>query len=140
MTNTTRTTSTRPAGWWAMTIVSWLLGLVFLASGGAKLAGVELMVQQFEGWGYPRWFVDVVGIVEVIGGLLLFIPGLRVLGALALIVVMIGAAGTHIMAGEWANVALPVALLALLVWITRRAAGERRDQEYSASDEIHVAP
>jgi uncharacterized membrane protein YphA (DoxX/SURF4 family) len=123
-----------------MTIASWLLAFVFVASGLAKLAGAEMVVQQFQGWGYPRWFVDVVGIGEVVGGLLLLVPSVRVLGALALTIIMIGATGTHIMAGEWASVALPVVLLALLVWITRRATTERRDREYTAGEEIHVAP
>lgn len=138
MQNATQQGNEKSAGWWAMTVVSWLLALVFLASGGAKLIAPEMIVEQFQAWGYPAWFVDVVGVTEVLGGLLLLAATTRVVGAALLIVVMIGAAGTHILAGEWVSTVAPVALLALLVWITRRMAWEYQKDDLSAGEQIHA--
>jgi len=45
-----------------------VLSLVFLASGGAKLAGLEFEIVAFERWGYPLWFMYFTGVVEVAGG------------------------------------------------------------------------
>lgn len=134
-----RSANNKSAGWWTMTLLSGLLGLIYLASGGAKLAGLEMVVEQFRGWGYPRWFVDVVGLFEIVGGLLLFVPATRLAGALVLIVIMTGAAGTHIIAEEWVSVATPVVLLAALVWITRRLAWERQRRSLPAGEELRVA-
>lgn len=130
----------KSGGWWAMTIVSWLVTFVYLASGGTKLFAPEVFAAKFQAWGYPLWFMTVVGLVEVLGGLLLLAAATRLWGALILVVVMIGAAGTHMLAGEWVGTVAPVVLLALLVWITRRMAWEHQREDLAGGGEqIHAS-
>lgn len=73
-----------------------LLGLAFLVSGGGKLAGTEMSVQQFQTYGYPDWFRLVTGAVEVIAaaGMLIGLrwPLTAGLAGLLLVPTMIGAA------------------------------------------------
>lgn len=84
----------------ATLIVQGLLGLVFFATGGMKLASTDQMVDDFERFGYPRWFMYVTGGQEVTGaaGLALGVwwPQAAVVGAGAIATAMIGAAWTHL--------------------------------------------
>ena len=50
-----------------MRFVTPILALVFLASGGAKLAGLDFEIQAFTRWGYPIWFMYLTGVAEVAG-------------------------------------------------------------------------
>ncbi len=79
--------------------VQGLLGLVFLGSGGSKLAGTHEMVDDFDRHRYPQWFRVVTGAVEVGGalGLLLgfFRPALTPLVGLLLGATMTGVLATH---------------------------------------------
>ena len=68
-----------------------VLALVFLAAGGAKLAGVPVFVEGFEALGMGQWFRHVTGIVEVAGAILLWWPNRQVLGAVLLGATMVGA-------------------------------------------------
>lgn len=72
-----------------------LLTLAFVGAGGAKLAGVEMMVQTFQDIGTGQWFRYLTGIIEVGGAALLWVPGLQVLGAAILGGTMVGACLTH---------------------------------------------
>jgi putative oxidoreductase len=104
----------------AITTISILVGVLFLFAGGTKLAPGAMQarhVETFIRWGYPGWFMYVVGVVEVGGGLLLFIPATRFYAAALLACNMIGAAITHLKAGEMANVPVPVILCLLCAWI-----------------------
>jgi len=84
---------------------SLLLALIFLASGLAKLASLEFELVAFERWGYPIWFMYLIGAVEVIGGLGLLIQRFSAAAAAALAVMMIGAIGTHVIHSEWGMLA-----------------------------------
>ena len=57
-----------------------VLGGMFIVAGGAKLMGSHSQVEHFALWGYPLWFLYVVGVVEVAGGLCLFIPKRNFMG------------------------------------------------------------
>lgn len=46
-----------------------LLDLLFLASGGSKIAGAKTQVESFDRWRLPQWFRPVVGSVEIIADL-----------------------------------------------------------------------
>ena len=110
------------------TIIAVLLALAFLTAGGTKLAGVQMHFEQFARWGYPSWFVYVVGLVEVAGAILVLIPATRFYGAALLAINMAGAAFTHARAHEWSSLPAPMALLFLAVivaWYRRPAAGLR---------------
>ena len=71
------------------------LTLVFVAAGGAKLAGVDMMVETFEAIGFGQGFRYVTGLIEIVGAALLWLPNRQVLGAAVLGGTMVGAVLTH---------------------------------------------
>lgn len=73
-----------------------LLTLVFVGAGGAKLAGVEMMVTTFDQIGFGQSFRYFTGAVEVIGAALLWLPRRQVIGAAVLGGTMVGAVMTHL--------------------------------------------
>ena len=73
-----------------------LLTLAFVAAGGAKLAGAEMMVATFETIGLGQWFRYVTGAIEVGAAALLWVPGLAFVGAGLLVCTMIGAIIAHL--------------------------------------------
>lgn len=73
-----------------------LLTLAFVAAGGAKLAGAEMMVGTFEAVGIGQWFRYVTGLIEVLGAVALWLPGLQVVAAAVLGGTMVGAVGAHL--------------------------------------------
>ena len=88
---------------------------MFIVAGGAKLMGEHSQVEHFEQWGYPFWFLYVIGLVEVGGGISLFIPKLQYYGIVVLSFTMFGAAITHLRAHEMSAFPIPLVLLAGLV-------------------------
>jgi uncharacterized membrane protein YphA (DoxX/SURF4 family) len=85
--------------------LSILLALIFLASGLAKLASLEFELVAFERWGYPIWFMYLIGVVEVAGGVGLIIQRFSAAAGAALALMMIGAIGTHVIHFEWGMLA-----------------------------------
>lgn len=85
----------------AMKLLCWMLALVFLASGGAKLAALPFELEAFARWGYPRWFMYVTGALEVSGALGLLVPRLSALAGACLAALMVGAVVTHALFAEW---------------------------------------
>lgn len=113
----------RTASAWALQI---LLALVFLAAGGAKLAGVPMMVQVYDLIGVGQWFRIVTGLVEVGGAIALLIPGYAGLAALWLAGTMVGAVIAHLMV-----LPTPAAPAVVLLVLTATLAWLRRDQTLS---------
>ena len=74
-----------------------LLTVAFVGAGGAKLAGVEMMVATFETIGFGQWFRYLTGLIEVAGAGLLWLPNRQALGALLLGGTMVGAVLTHLL-------------------------------------------
>lgn len=118
------------------TIVSYVLGLLFLVIGAGKLAGADMVSADFARWGYPVWFLHVTGLFELTGAVLLLFATTRFAGAAILAMVMIGAVFTHIVHGEWLSAIVPAVLLGVFSWIATQprrvelrrytAAGHRR--------------
>lgn len=108
-----------------VTILAWslqvLLALVFLAAGGAKLAGIPMMVQVFDLIGVGQWFRIVTGLVEVAGAVALLIPGAAAFAALWLACTMVGAVLAHltVLPTPAAPAVLLLALCAFLAWLRR---------------------
>ncbi len=106
-------------------IVLWVvLGGMFIMAGGAKLMGNHSQVEHFAQWGYPLWFLYVTGMIEVGGGICLFIPKAQFYGIVVLSMTMVGAALTHLRAGEMEAFPVPVVLLcllAMLAWTMRKS-------------------
>ncbi len=101
----------KPVGLWLLTI---LLAAFFLMAGGAKLAGSPSQIAHFVRWGYPGWFLYVVGIVESVGAIGLVVPRLAGFAVLILGITMVGASLTHLIHGESLAVPVPLVLLCLL--------------------------
>ncbi len=72
-----------------------LLTLIFVGAGGAKLAGVPMMVESFEAIGFGQGFRYVTGLIEVVGAAMLWWPNRQVIGASLLGATMVGAVLTH---------------------------------------------
>lgn len=72
-----------------------LLTLAFVGAGGAKLAGVEMMVITFDQIGFGQGLRYLTGLIEVGGAALLWVPGKQVIGAALLGGTMVGAVMTH---------------------------------------------
>jgi putative oxidoreductase len=85
----------RRYGLWAL---KGLLTLVFLAAGGAKLAGAPMMVATFEAIGFGQWFRYLTGGLEVICAIALIVPAYSGLAALLLAPTMVGASIAHMVA------------------------------------------
>jgi len=83
---------------WTLSIV---FGLLFILAGLPKLFGVPGVLEMFENWGYPARFAHVVGLMEMVGGIGLMIPRFSRNAGFLLLTVMVGAFGTHVVAGEW---------------------------------------
>jgi uncharacterized membrane protein YphA (DoxX/SURF4 family) len=98
-----------------------LVSAAFLAAGLAKLAGAAMMVATFETIGWGQWFRYLTGIIEVGAAVLLWVPGMRALAALALVCTMIGAVIAHL--AVLGPSPLPAAVLGvlagLLLWRER---------------------
>jgi uncharacterized membrane protein YphA (DoxX/SURF4 family) len=106
-------------------ILVWILGIGFLFIGGLKLAGNPAQVELFRVWGYPSWFLYVVGGTEIMAGLLLMMPLTRLLGGILLLCTMSGAAVTHIRADELDRIfpaLLGWAAAAIVTWAYRPGA------------------
>jgi uncharacterized membrane protein YphA (DoxX/SURF4 family) len=73
-----------------------LLGIVALASGYAKLTGMDIMVHHFEALGLGTGFRMIAGSAEILAGLCLLLPRGGVVGAVLLSAVMVGALGVTI--------------------------------------------
>src|SRR5271169_4243932 len=80
----------------AALVIQALLSIAFLAAAGAKLAGVPMMVEVFDHIGLGQWFRIVTALVEILGVVVLWVPGFTVLGALWLGATMFFAFLTHI--------------------------------------------
>ena|SRR5689334_13246021 len=102
-----------------MNVILWILqslvGLLFLFSGGTKLVMSTEKMREMSPPNsimLPGWFVKFIGVVEILGGLGLILPGLTKirrgltpLAALGLLIVMIGAVVITIM-GPGVNAAI----------------------------------
>jgi uncharacterized membrane protein YphA (DoxX/SURF4 family) len=102
-------------------VLQGLLAAAFLAAGGAKLAGVPMMVQIFDQIGMGQWFRIVTGVVEVVGAVALLIPGFAAIGAAWLGATMFFAVLTHlfILHSSAIPAVVLLALNVLVVWLRR---------------------
>ena len=110
-----------------LNIVLWtlqvLVALAFVAAGSGKLLGSSEMIALFDAVGIGQWFRYVTGSLEVLGALLLIVPGTTAFGAVLLACVMAGAVVAHLTVLHSA----PTAPLALFV-VTALIAWGRRSQ------------
>lgn len=104
---------------WVLVII---LGLLFISSGFPKIIPGESMIERFSNWGYAKTFAQMIGIIELLGGVLLVIPRVSIYASLMLLFVMLGAIYTHISTGigsPWFAV-ITAALLVLTIYLSKR--------------------
>lgn len=105
-------------GW----VITGLLALAFIMAGATKLMGQEMHLQNFERWGIPIAFMYIIGALEALGVVGLFIKKWRVLAGLGLAGLMLGGIGAHLVNNEAAMIGAPIVLMVLsvvVVWIRK---------------------
>ena len=102
-----------------VTVLSVLLALMFLGAGIPKLLGTPDVVAGFAKYGYPSWFHLLVGGTEVVAAVLLLVPRVAWLGAIAIVVIMVGATYTHAVlgTGEGSNALVTSCLLIVAAFV-----------------------
>ena len=102
-------------GFWALKIV---LAALFLAAAGAKLAGVQQMVDEFKQIGLGQWFRYFTGVTEIIPGILLLAPAASAYAAACLTLVCVGAliAQAFILHGDVIHAIVLAVILGLIAW------------------------
>jgi uncharacterized membrane protein YphA (DoxX/SURF4 family) len=109
----------------ALWIVQALLALLFLFAGGMKLVmTIEELTKQMP-LPLPGWFIQFIGVVELLGGIGLILPwltgirpGLTPLAAAGLVIVMIGAAVYGLLAGDVVSALMPLVVGLLAAFVT----------------------
>ncbi len=105
----------RKVGVWAVTI---FIGLVFLMSGVGKFLQLAAWQERFATqWGLPGWLALVTGLLEMAAAVLIFMPRTAVYGGSIIAAVMIGATGTHAMAGEFPNIGVTAVLGSMAAFV-----------------------
>lgn len=99
-------------------IILWVLqvalGIFFLMSAIPKLMSAPEVIENFHRWGYPHNFHLLIGGLELLGGIGMLIPKAVTYAAAGLALIMLGAAITHLRAGESSMAIMPFGLLVLL--------------------------
>jgi uncharacterized membrane protein YphA (DoxX/SURF4 family) len=92
-----------------------VLALAFAGAGIAKLLSAPMMVAEFALFGYPQWFLYVVGALEVLSAIFVLVPRLRAVATGVVICIMVGAIFSHVTHGQFGMAIGPVILLVLAV-------------------------
>ena len=79
-----------------------VLSLQFLAAGSGKILGS--WAGKFSDWGYPIWFMYLIGLLEIVGLAGLYHSRTRKWSAAILILIMAGAAYTHLTNQEYPRI------------------------------------
>ncbi len=95
-----------------------LVALAFVAAAAGKLMGSADMIALFDAVGAGQWFRYVTGLLELLGALLLIVPGMAAFGSVLLAGVIAGAVVAHLTVLHTAPTAPLVlfALTALISW------------------------
>ena len=108
-------------------VVLWIFALflawVFVRQGVAKFSDTSGWARAFRVWHFPAWFRVLIGVIETSAAVLLLTRRTAFAGAIMIIVVMLGAMGTHVYWGRPGQVTseiLPLTL-ATLVALGRRS-------------------
>jgi hypothetical protein len=110
-----RRSRTRNIALWVLHV---LAAACFLLAAAGKLTGAEPSASTFEALGWGDWFRNLVGVLEIVGVVALFVPLLTGLAALAFAVLMAGAVATEAFV-TGGGVVLPLILFvvsAVIAW------------------------
>lgn len=96
-------------------ILKLLISLIFVGTSVLKLTGK--VAPDWERWGYPRQFMYATGIAELVALALFWLPGLELVGAAALGLVLLGALATLLRHREGRSHIAFTALTLLLILV-----------------------
>ncbi len=91
-----------------------LLAAGFTMASLGKLTKNENVINMFQDWGFFDGFYFIIGILELVGAILLLIPKTSLYAAIALFIIMIGAAVTHLVHDPIMNLLRPGIFMLLL--------------------------
>ncbi len=101
--------------------VTWLLALwfahLYVTMGWPKFRSDSFWTALFDHWGYPPSFRLMIGMIEVGAGIAIVVPRATTYAAIALMIVMLGAAGSLATDARWDDVLTIGYYLAGLAWI-----------------------
>ena len=95
-------------------ILAWALAAFFGVGSVVNVLAPGATAAEYRRWGYPDWFHFVTGGLELATAVLLALPTTRLLGAGLGAAIMLAAAATVIVHGEYARAAAPIVVLILL--------------------------
>lgn len=107
----------------ALWVPTLFLVYVFARQGAAKFSDTSGWARAFRFWHFPVWFRILIGALEVSAAALLLTRRTAAIGAILIVMVMLGAMGTHIYWGRPGQVTsevLPLLLALLVLWGRRR--------------------
>lgn len=108
-----------------MWTLSVLLAALFVFGGTMKLLNPGGQAAEgFIRFGYPSWFRYVIGLFELVGGILLLIPRRAAEAGSFLVIIMLGALISHIRAGDGFMGFLPALLTLFAVGAVTWLRGE----------------
>ena len=129
----------------ALEIVLWVFALflawVFIRQGWAKFDDTSGWARAFRAWHLPDWFRVLIGVRETGAALLLLTRRTAFAGAVIIMVVMLGAMGTHLywdQARFLTSEIMPLFLSTMVALGRRKAFFWRRVAPVPAA--IHVSP
>jgi uncharacterized membrane protein YphA (DoxX/SURF4 family) len=105
-------------------VLALLFGLLFVNAGLDKFFHYmpmpkempEKMIKAFGAFMEVGWLMPLVGIAELIGGILIILPRTRALGALIIFPVMVGIILTNIVQ-DTSGLPMVIVLVAILAWV-----------------------
>lgn len=97
----------------SLLILTTIISLMLLYSSMLKLVGTPGMEESFLVWGYSKTFMIIVGIVELVLSILIYVKQTRKIGLAGLFILMIGALFTHISHDEYQEIYTAVFLLVI---------------------------
>ncbi len=105
-------------------VLALLFGLIFINAGLNKFLNYmpmpeklpDKMLKAMAAFMEIGWLFPLVGLAEILGGLLIIIPKTRALGALIILPVMVGITLTNIVQDS-SGLPMVIALWAILIWI-----------------------
>ncbi len=98
-----------------------ILALAILAGALAKLYGPPAIIEEFNVVGLGQWFRYFTAAIEIVGALLLVVPGKALPGAFILAVVCVGAFFAQLLAlhGDVIHTLVMAAIFIAIAWIER---------------------
>ena len=99
-------------------IVRILLALAFTLASLGKLTANPRVLEMFTQFGFPDGFYLLIGVLELAGAVLILIPKTRKVAVMLLAIIVIGAAGTHLVHDPLSELIRPLvfAVFLALAW------------------------